>query len=145
MCLFKEKTKWDNIPRKLEYAILLKKVYDKHNFIAEYHLKSAKDRGDSAYLPKTEETKKFRNRLKDYFGREFNPFPGSYDPLASVSYFDPSFDPFPIEKLQVFYNKIEEMFPQPFKEREYIEKKYNKKEILKYEKYPIFAKRRNNE
>lgn len=141
MCLFKSKTKWDNIPRKLEYAILLKKVYDKHNFIAEYHLKTAMDRGDSAYMARKEETKKFRNRLKYYFGKEFDQFPGSYDPFSTVSFGNVNFDPYPIEKLQLFYDKIEEMFPEPFEAKEYLEKEISKKEILKYEKYPIFAKK----
>jgi hypothetical protein len=134
------RSKWDNKERKIEYAILIKRVYDKHNFIAKCHMKKAKERNDSVMFPKEEGTKLFQRRLKSYFGEEFNIFPGSYDPFASISYFNPNFNPFPVEKLKVFFDNIENMFPEPFEDEEYVEQVMSKKDILKYKKYPIFAK-----
>lgn len=124
--------------RKLDYAILLKKIYDKQNFIVKYHIKKANTIGDSILYPKKEETKSFSIRLKQCFGEEFDKFPGSYNSFANVSHGNPNFDPYPIEKLKVFHDKIEEKFPEPFKNEVYIELELDIKQILKYTGYPIF-------
>lgn len=140
----KRRAKRELHERKLEYAILLKKLYDKHNFIAIYHGKKAKERGDSAYMARHEDTQKFRRRIKQFFDGEFGECPGSFSVWASVSYFNPNFDYYPVEKLQKIYDKIEDAFPEPFEEEEYEEKEYSKEDILTYEKYPIFAKKKKD-
>jgi len=127
--------------RRLEYAILLKKFYDKHNFIANYHIKMAKDRGDSVLWPKQKGTLDMQRRLKQFFVGDFASCPGSFDLFSTVSFGNPDFDPYPIEKLKNIYDKIETFFPEPFEEGDYKEKDYNKKEILTSDKYPIYARK----
>ena len=72
----KRRAKRELHERKLEYAILLKKFYDKHNFIATYHMKKAKEREDSVLWPKKEKTLDMQKRLQQFFGRDFSICPG---------------------------------------------------------------------
>lgn len=134
-------SKWDNKERKLAYATLLMKFYDKHNFIAKYHIRKAKERGDSVMWPQMKETKEFQARLKLFFVNDFGELPGSFNLFASVSYGIPTFDPYPVEKLKKLYEKIELELPEPFESDVYIELEVSKKEILAYTGYPIFARK----
>ena len=97
------------LKREQKYEELNKLFKNKHSIICIWMNKKY------GSYPSTIESKIFREKLYSFFNTEYGKFPYSFNEFASINFsFNPKFDPYPIEKLQVLYDKIETVFPEPF-------------------------------
>lgn len=103
--------------REKEYLELNKKFQDKHQIIANWYCKKHLLGNNNGMQPVTEEGFEYQRRVKSFFDGKYGQLPRSFSMHGYLNQWNvKNFDYFPVEKLLELYNKIEEVFPEPFAE-----------------------------